>query len=330
MTSGISRLADARLAAGAAAIAGDAATLYHVVSGLMGDGVPFETVLFDVLVPAEREVGDRWQLGDFLVAEEHAATATLETVVSLMAGAFDRPDDGPFVVVAAVAGDRHSLAGRVVAAHLLYLGHRTTFLGADVPAPDLYEYLELEPPSALVLSAAMVDRLVAAREAVRVAHSIGVPVVVGGRAFGPKGEWARPVGADVWVSHPRRVAAVLDTWSPDPERAERQAVDPSPGLVELMSLRSAVLAEAEGRLAPVPGEVRARARDELSILLGSVEASLFVGDTRPTIETLAWQRTTLEAHGVTLADQMIPGALRDALRSLHPAGAEVLAAFDRT
>src|SRR5690606_3454282 len=54
---GISRLADARLAAGTAAIAGDAATLYHVVSGLMGDGVPFETVLFDVLVPAEREVG---------------------------------------------------------------------------------------------------------------------------------------------------------------------------------------------------------------------------------------------------------------------------------
>src|SRR5690606_40396084 len=114
MTSGISRLADARLAAGAAAIAGDAATLYHVVSGLMGDGVPFETVLFDVLVPAEREVGDRWQFGDFLVAEEHAATATLETVVSLMAGAFDRPDDGPFLVVAAVAGDRHSLAGRGV------------------------------------------------------------------------------------------------------------------------------------------------------------------------------------------------------------------------
>ena len=328
MTSGISRLADARLAAGAAAIAGDAATLYHVVSGLMGDGVPFETVLFDVLVPAEREVGDRWQFGDFLMAEEHAATATLETVVSLMAGAFDRPDDGPFLVVAAVAGDRHSLAGRVVAAHLLYLGHRTTFLGADVPAPDLYEYLELEPPSALVLSAAMVDRLVARGEAVRVAHSIRFPsssaAVPSGRKGSGPGRWGPTSG-----SHPRRVAAVLDTWSPDPERAERQAVDPSPGLVELMSLRSAVLAEAEGRLAPVPGEVRARARDELSILLGSVEASLFVGDTRPTIETLAWQRTTLEAHGVTLADQ-IPGALRDALRSLHPAGAEVLAAFDRT
>src|SRR5690606_41653597 len=98
MTSGISRLADARLAAGAAAIAGDAATLYHVVSGLMGDGVPFETVLFDVRVPPEREVGDRWQFGDFLLAEEHAATATLEMVVSLMAGGVYWSDRGPFPV----------------------------------------------------------------------------------------------------------------------------------------------------------------------------------------------------------------------------------------
>ena len=71
-------LAEARLAATAAAVSGDAATLYHLVAGFMDDGFSLETVLFEILAPLQRDVGIRWQSGDYLVSEEHAATATVE------------------------------------------------------------------------------------------------------------------------------------------------------------------------------------------------------------------------------------------------------------
>ena len=73
------------LALTAAALNGDSAGLYRLANQLMDEGVAFDSLLFDYLIPAEREVGSRWQQGDYLVAEEHTATATVETVISLLA-----------------------------------------------------------------------------------------------------------------------------------------------------------------------------------------------------------------------------------------------------
>ena len=150
---------------------------------------------------------------DYLVAEEHAATAAIETVISLLSGMFDQPADGTYVVVATAEGDDHSLPARAVAAHLLFLGFRTTFLGANVPGADLREFLETEPPAALVLSCAMTTHLIGALAVINAAHSVGVPVLAGGKAFGPDGEWAQTLGADRWVRSLDEVAPTLDEWA---------------------------------------------------------------------------------------------------------------------
>lgn len=307
----------ARLAATAAAINGDSGTLYHLVSDLMGEGVPFDVILFDLLVGVEKEVGSRWQQGDYLVPEEHAATATVETVVSLLAGMFDQPGEAMRVVVATAEGDQHSLPARMIAAHLLSLGFRTSFLGANVLAADMTEYLEAETPDALVLSCAMSNHLIGVRNVIRAAHSAGVPVLVGGRAFGDSGEWASLVGADAWTESPRQVPEILESWEPDPAEAEIGAVDPSPELIELRRRRSRVLAAAEDALPE--GDERLRA--ELSLLLGSVEASLLVEDDRLITEMLDWQDRTLRAHGYELT----PGqALAAVLADVSPAAAGAL------
>ncbi|HET7847323.1 MAG TPA: cobalamin-dependent protein [Acidimicrobiia bacterium] len=293
-----SRLSEVQLGITAAAIGGDSASLYRLVADLLDHGVPFETVLFDVLLRAERDVGLRWQAGDYLVSEEHAATAALETVIALLAGSFEQPRNATTVVVAAAQGDNHSLPARAVAAHLLYLGYRTTFLGADVLASDLGEFLELEPPDAVVLSCAMTNHLLGARDSVKASHAVGVPVLVGGRAFGENGIWAAGVGADAWVASPREVAALLETWSPDPVAAEAGAKNPGELLERVIDQHNAVLAEAERRLAESLGQaVSARLRSELAIALEAAEASILVED--PTLLThfLEWQRQTLVAHG---------------------------------
>ena len=307
-----------RLAATAAAINGDSGTLYHIASDLMGEGVPFDVILFDLLVGVEKDVGARWQRGDYLVPEEHAATATVETVVSILAGIFDQPSEGIRVVVATAEGDQHSLPARMIAAYLLFLGFRTSFLGANVLAADMAEYLEADTPDVLVLSCAMSNHLVGARKVILAAHEAGVPVLVGGRAFGESGEWASLVGADAWTGDPRQVPEILESWDPDPADAEVGAVEIPADLVELRQRRSSVLAAAEDA---IDGEPSDRLWAELALLLGAVEASLLVEDDGLITDMLEWQERTLRAHGYE-AD--LAGALETALEDVLPRGAAAL------
>lgn len=324
MTVENAEFSEARLAATAVAISGDSGALYDMVSGLMGGGVPFVWILFDFLAPAERDIGARWQSGDYLISEEHAATATVETVVALLAGSFDQPGDGVHVVVAAAEGDEHSLPARMMAAYLLYLGYRATFLGANVLASDLREFLESDSPDAVVLSCAMTNQLVGARATIRASHAAGVPVIVGGRAFGENGEWAVVVGADAWAPHPRDLPEMLDSWRPDIEAAEAAAANPSDELVHLMDLRAAVTAETQRQLAAVRSDrTDPRLTAEISLLLRAVEASMLIGDDRVIIDMIRWQEATLEAHGYD-DGRLLADALNVVLSGISPAAEQAL------
>jgi len=288
---------EVELALTSTALAGDAGGLYRLASDLMDNGVPFDSLLFDYLIPTEKAVGKRWEQGDYLVAEEHAVTAAIETVISLLTGMFDQPEGAPFIVVATAEKDDHSLPARAVAAHLLYLGYRTSFLGANVPGDDLREFLQIETPSSLVLSAAMTTHLLGARAVIEAAHSVGVPVIAGGKAFGESGNWAESVGADAWVGSLRDVSDAVDRLV---DRDHTTLKQPSPlpqDLEDLMAVRSALLAEAEDELAGTSdGPVPNRLRDELELLLSAVEGAILTDDEVLLIDMLAWQQTALGAH----------------------------------
>lgn len=317
-------LPEARLAATSAAITGDSGSLYHLVSRLMDEGVPFDTILFDVLIPTEKDIGSRWQAGDYLISEEHAATATVETVISLLIGTFDQPEAASHVVIAAVQGDHHSLPARVVAAHLLFVGYRTTFLGANVLASDLREYLEIDPPEALILSCAMATHLLGARVAVRAGHEVGVPVMVGGRAFGATGSRAAPVGADAWVPSPREVPAELASWEPDIVKSEAGARDPSDELSRLVEQRTQVLAAAQTELTSIgSGGIGPRLFEEQALLLSAVEASMLIEDDGVIEEMIHWQQATLGAHGYEDPGR-VARSLQAALAGFSPTAAAAL------
>lgn len=307
------------LALASTALEGDAGGVYRIASELMDNGVPFESVLFDYLIPTERSVGQRWAQGDYLVAEEHTVTAAIETVISLLTGMFDQPADGPLVVVTTAQGDTHSLPGRAVSAHLIYMGIRTRFLGADVPAADFKAMIESDPPTAVVLSAAMTSHLLGAHAMVAAAHELEIPVVVGGRAFGAEGEWATKVGADAWVPTLPETHSVIESWIGGDTPEIRRGTELSEELQELAASRSSVLADAEGRLRD---STAPRLRDELRILLGAVEGALFTGDDRVAAEALAWQRASLGAHG--LPSDLVAEALTGALEGRFVTAAAAL------
>lgn len=287
------------------AMSGDAGSLYRIASNLMEEGVAFESVLFDYLIAAEKSVGQRWAQGDYLVAEEHAVTASIETVISLLIGMFDQPADAPLVVVATAEGDDHSLPARAAAAHLVYLGYRTTFLGANVPGDDLRDFLESEPPSALVLSVAMTTHLVGARAVIAAAHDVGVPVLVGGKGLGEGGKWSEAVEADGYVESLRDVAGIVDDWVNKGSPQIEPVGELSPELTRLLAARPAILAGAEAGLDPNS----TRQRDEASLLLGAIEGALLAGDDQIIVDMLEWQEDSLGAYGLdgtVVADALAP------------------------
>ena len=287
---------DTQLALTSAALAGDAGGLYRIAGQIMDEGVAFDELLFEHLLPAERAIGSRWEQGDYLIAEEHAATAAIETVVSLMAGMFDRPEDGTPVVVTTAEGDDHSLPARASAAHLLFLGYRTTFLGSSVPGADLAEFLASDRPAVVVLSCAMTSHLLGARAVINAAHTEGIPVVVGGKGFGNDGRWAAVLGADRWVSHHSQVPVAIEDVIGEP-LVDRPVTALPELLRSLMMYRSQVVATAESNLAAEVGEVDRRLREEIGVLLGATEAAVLVGGPEVVGEMLAWQRRALRAYG---------------------------------
>ena len=317
-TPGISAV---RLAVTTALIDGDPGTAFHLVRNLMDQGLSFDAVLFDVIAAAHADFGTRWKAGDYRIADEHAATGAVETLVAMLAGSFDLPEAGEHVVVAAAEGDQHSLPGRLASAHLLALGYRVRYLGSNMEAVDLAGYLSEEAPAALVLSCAMPTLLPGARASIRAAHAAGVPVLAGGPGFGPDGVWAYTIGADAWVATPREIHDVLTSWEPDPEVAERVVPTPPAELDVIDRHRQEVLAAVEVRL----GDAPRRLRSEADLLLGAVEATLLVGDPEVLSEFLAWQTSLLSSHGfaeetATEVRQAVAAGLHD----LAPGAADLL------
>ena len=311
------------LALTSAAVAGDAGGLYRMAAEMMEGGVSFDSLLFDYLIPIAGSVGKRWEQGDYLVAEEHAATAAIETVISLLSGTLDQPPGAPLVVVATAEGDDHSLPARAAASHLLYSGYRTTFLGANVPGADLGEFLVTEPPSAVVLSCAMTTHLMGARSVIKAAHEVGVPVVVGGKAFGPAGIWAGSVGADAWVGSLRQTSAVVAEWVRTTPTALNLTSELPGELSSLVRVRAAVIADAGAALmADTDGQVPTRLEDEIDLLLSAIEGALLTGDDRVVTDMLAWQASSLAAHG--LDGSIVVAALQKALNGSSTQGGALL------
>ncbi len=311
-------ISSAQLAVTSALLSGDSGALYRIAAGLLDEGVPIETVLFDFLVAAGDQVGARWQSGDYLIAEEHVATATIETVVSLLMGSLDQPTEGAHIIVSVAEGDDHSLLSRALAAYFLFLEYRTTYVGANVVSSDLHHYLRSEGPEALVLSCAMTTHLFGARSAIRASHEAGVPVLTGGRGFGQNGVWATLLGADAWSSSPHGAPSIIETWTPDIDSAESRAMQPSADLLQALDSRSAILATAQTELRRrLPGEMDRRLAEGLDLLLGAALAAELVDDSVVLREMLQWQRSMLSAQGLDPGDQ-VSGSMRKALNDSLP------------
>ena len=175
----------------------------ELLAGLLADGdddlaawtirsaladAPRAEVYDGLVADAMRLVGQRWESGQWTVAEEHLASETLLRALEQV-----RPTPGPaarigrLAVLAGAAGERHAI-GLVLLDHLLAdHGWSVANLGADVPATDLGRFVERNEAVVVAITASHADRLAAVAasiDSVRAATtgSTGrLPVMLGGR-----------------------------------------------------------------------------------------------------------------------------------------------------
>lgn len=182
---------------------GDVAGAVNEVVGAVRDGFDVRAAYLEVLLPAQREVGRLWHLGEVNVAEEHLVTSTTQRCMAVLSGnAPAVTPNGRTAIVAAVATNAHDIGLRAVADLYQLAGWRTIFLGADVPIDDLPAMLNYFQADLLLLGATLatqVPRVQQAIAAVRADAERPVKVIVGGAAFDEaSGVW-QAVGADAYA-----------------------------------------------------------------------------------------------------------------------------------
>ena len=183
-----------------AVLEGDGRRGIGLVVDAVADGLSFRDAYLSVLLAAQQEIGNLWHLGRVSIAEEHFVTATTERAMAVLAQQATRqPTHGKTVISAAVAGNTHGLAVRVLADFFEIAGWRSIGIGADVPAADLATATIYFEADLVMLSAALPTQLKTARqtiEAIRQLPDCKAKILVGGVAFAEAPELWRALGAD--------------------------------------------------------------------------------------------------------------------------------------
>ncbi|WP_328491826.1 cobalamin-dependent protein [Streptomyces sp. NBC_00414] len=292
--------------------AADEYTAVEVVLGALERGVDPESVLLDVIARVQGKVGEEWAANRLSVTQEHAATAINERAVaalSLHPAAHTTPTRGR-ITVACVDGEWHALPARLLAEVLTLRGWQVDYLGAQVPAPHLIAHLHRTDSDAVALSSSIATRLPTAHAAITACQAVGVPVLVGGAAFGPDGRYASLLDADAWAPDARTAADRLALGPLPRPRADHQQLDDLPHLADqeytLITRNSAslvrsvftALEDAFPAMRTYSELQREHTAEDLAHIVDFLGTSLYLGDEDLFAGFLTWTAQILTARGV--------------------------------
>lgn len=115
--------------------------------------VPYSRRLETVYFPALRDIGDRWESGDISVVQEHYASAILRThFASLLVGVGPSNPRALHAACTTFPDDLHELSALALAVQLSLDGCRVSYLGPNLPAPDVVTFAREQAPRLLCVS----------------------------------------------------------------------------------------------------------------------------------------------------------------------------------
>jgi len=179
-------------------LAADQTGAWKVVEAAQASGMELPAVYRELIIPAMREVGNRWFAGSVSIAQEHAATQIMVRLISRLSAQIARRGVSKgVVVIGSTATELHALP-LMIAADLIRLeGFEVLDLGANLPPDSFAEAAAMQQRLVAVgISVTGPDQAAAIRETIaELRKKVDVPVYIGGSAIdGP--EHARLLGAD--------------------------------------------------------------------------------------------------------------------------------------
>jgi diguanylate cyclase (GGDEF)-like protein len=301
------------------AVLGNRRAAVRLTLDLLDRRVSREQIVVDLLAAAQREVGQRWYCNELTPADEHLASGVTAAALDTLMGETSQSPDGSLTVVTCAEGDFHSVAAQMFGELLREHGVGATVLGASTPAEVVAEFLVRSGADSLAISCSVPIFFPGTVRLVDAAHRQGIPVIVGGPAFGHGPRRAERLGADGWALTAADAAAILLGWRSEPPSVNR---DPTP--VDPVARRLTAQAEALGgaafdglaaRFPPMAGydeRQMASTREDLVFIVQFLAATLLAADQAIFGGFLYWLQNLLAQRGVP------PQALIAGLEALRP------------
>ena len=114
--------------------------------------LPTRELVFAVILPLLRELGDRWEAGTLSPAQEHLVSATVRSALGGLLRSIGTRDGSPRVIFATPAGERHELCLLCAAVLTAAAGYGVLYLGPDLPAADIAHAAKTTAASSVVLA----------------------------------------------------------------------------------------------------------------------------------------------------------------------------------
>ncbi|MEV8508599.1 cobalamin-dependent protein [Actinoplanes sp. NPDC051475] len=276
-----------------------------------------ETILLQLVARAMVQIGRWWQSNVWTVAQEHGASHITGRVVAALAATAGSPVPDRRVVVACIERELHAMPALLLAETLRLRGWNCIFLGADVPTPHLVTFLRRIRPVAVALSCSLPMRLPGAHRAIAACRRIGVPVIAGGRAFGPDGRWAARLGV-AWAANGAAAVTLLGRPQPSADIISRRVGDE---YLALTSRRGELVHETLRRLRAAYPELTAEGHPldmtvtDLGYIVDHLAAAAYIGDAALFTDFTGWLADVLGSRGVPAGSVEL--ALTELARLLH-------------
>ncbi len=158
---------------------GDDRAARNIARRLIREGTPAKDLITEVLSPPLRRIGQSWHDGEISIWVEHRAAAIVERILGELTPT-PRGRRRGTVMVAAVAGDLHSLPTAMAAAALREDNWHVEHLGADMPPEELVDFAMAHQVSVGVLSITNSHVEDLAHRTADALRDAGTPVVIGG------------------------------------------------------------------------------------------------------------------------------------------------------
>ena len=190
----------------AALLAGRRIDALSVVDHWLADGLGLVDLEQHVITPSLYQIGRKWQLNEVTVAQEHMATAIVQSVMTAGLLRSSPPTmTGKSVLLACVEGNNHAIGLNMVSDAFQLDGWDVQYLGANMPTASLVEQIVACKPDLVGLSVSFPQQLRLVKDIVAAMNSrfgFSRPrVVIGGLAINQFAPLAGSVDADAYMSN---------------------------------------------------------------------------------------------------------------------------------